>query len=229
MRFKAVLLDLDGTLLDTIADITEVTNAMLGDLGMPPFTQDVIRSYVGKGSENLVVRALSGNGTDALPDSTQTARALDLYFQHYRRLNGQHAQVYPGVMDGLRAFRDAGLKMAVVTNKPEEFTHVLLVKTGLAHFFDAVVCGDTCERKKPDPMPFLHACDLLDVAPADALVIGDSINDAQAARAAGNPVLIVPYGYNEGHDVRSLDVDDIVSSIEQAARWAATNNSPKTT
>lgn len=221
MRFKAVLLDLDGTLLDTIPDLAEATNAMRQDLGLAPLSLDTVTSYVGKGSENLVKRALTNTSTGAAPDAQKTARGLALFFDHYRVLNGKQTQLYPGVMDGLRAFRNAGLKMAVVTNKPEEFTHILLIKTGLAHFFDAVVCGDTCERKKPDPMPFVHACKMLDVQPGDALAIGDSVNDAQAARAAGITVLAVPYGYNEGHDVRTLDVDDIVSSIDDAARWAA--------
>lgn len=227
MRFKAVLLDLDGTLLDTVADIADASNAMLGDLTLPALPEETIRSYVGKGSEILVVRILRHHSVDVTPGSVQLTRALDLFFSHYRRLNGQRTQIYPGVLEGLRAFRDAGLKLAVVTNKPEEFTHTLLTRTGLAHFFDVVVGGDTCEHKKPHPLPFVHACNQLDVAPADALVIGDSINDAQAARSAGIPVLIVPYGYNESLDVHSLDVDDIVSSIEQAARWAALNEQPK--
>lgn len=221
MRFKAVLLDLDGTLLDTVSDIADAANAMRQSLGMPELPLDTLTTYVGKGSENFVIRALSNNSAGTIPDTHQTAHGLALFLEHYRTFNGKRSELYPGVLEGLGAFRKAGLKMAVVTNKTEEFTHTLLIRKGLAHFFDAVVCGDTCERKKPDPMTFLHACDLLDVDPADALAIGDSINDAQAARAAGITVLAVPYGYNEGIDVRSLDVDDIVMSIDDAARWAA--------
>lgn len=230
MRYKAVLLDLDGTLLDTIPDIADAANAMRRDLGMPELPQETLSTYVGKGSEHLVIRALSDNDHGNTPDNEQVAHALSLFYTHYRTTNGNRTQHYPGVMEGLRAFRNAGLKMAVVTNKPEEFTHILLIKTGLAHFFDVVVGGDTCERKKPDPMPFLHACEQLDVTPSDALAIGDSINDALAARAAGIAVLAVPYGYNEGRDVRTLDVDDIVSTVNDAARWAAqSTNSSKTT
>lgn len=228
MRFKALLLDLDGTLINTIGDIAAATNAMLQELGRQPLSLPAVTSYVGKGSETLVLRALTGDITqDAsapgplAPSPVETAEALSVFFRHYRSLNGRESELYPGVMEGLRAFRQARLKMAVVTNKPEEFTHTLLIRKGLAHFFDAVVCGDTCKRKKPDPMPLLHACNLLNVAPGDALMIGDSANDAQAARAAGMAVLAVPYGYNENMDVRDLDVDDIVSSIEDAAHWAA--------
>src|SRR5690606_34010580 len=108
----------------------------------------------------------------------------------------------------------------VVTNKPRAFTLPLLERTGLQHFFEHVVCGDTCARRKPDPMPMLHACELMDVAPANTLAIGDSCNDALAARAAGIAVLALPYGYNEGQSVHTLDVDDIVTSIEEAAQWA---------
>lgn len=221
MDFKAILLDLDGTLLDTIPDIADAVNAMRDDLGMPPLSMETLASYVGKGSEHLVIQALSDNTDGTVPDARQTAHALSVFYEHYRAVNGRQSRLYPGVQDGLSKFRKAGMKMAVVTNKPEAFTHMLLIKAGLAHFFDAVVCGDTCERKKPDPMPLLHACELLDVAPANALMIGDSINDAQGARAAGIRVLAVPYGYNEGIDVRNLDVDDIVMSIDDAARWAA--------
>lgn len=229
MRFKAVLLDMDGTLLDTIADIADACNAMLTDLKLPELSEETVRSYVGKGSQNLVMRALVHHGIEAAPDSTQARQAVELFFEHYRRTNGQRTQIYPGVLEGLRAFQQAQLKMAVVTNKTEEFTHTLLTRTGLTDFFDVVVGGDTCTHKKPHPLPFQHACTQLDVSPADALVIGDSINDAQAARAAGIPVLIVPYGYNEGLDVHSLDVDDIVSTIDEAARWAAHKQQPART
>lgn len=228
MRFNAVLLDLDGTLVNTIADLADATNAMLAELGHAPLSLETVTSYVGKGSETLVMRALTRDLTqDAAapnlrsPSAADTATALDIFFRHYRRLNGLRSELYPGVLEGLRAFRQAKVKLAVVTNKPEEFTHTLLVRKGLAHFFDAVVCGDTCERKKPHPMPLLHACNILDVPPSHALMIGDSMNDARAARAAGIAVLAVPYGYNENQSVQDLDVDDIVSSIQDAARWAA--------
>lgn len=221
MRFKAVLLDLDGTLLDTITEIADAGNAMRQTLGMSQLSLDTLTTYVGKGSEHFVKQVLSNNSAGTVPDAHQTAQGLAIFLDHYRTLNGTQAQRYPGVLEGLTAFRKAGLKMAVVTNKMEAFTHTLLIRKNLAHFFDVVVCGDTCERRKPDPMPFLHACQRLDVIPADALAIGDSINDAQAARAAGITVLAVPYGYNEGFDVRDLDVDAIVASIADAAHWAA--------
>ena len=227
MPFSAVLLDLDGTLLDTIPDLAHASNAMRQELGLAPLPLETIASYVGKGTENLVSRPLSNNPAGSLPTATEIERGLEIFGRHYHAVNGRQAVVYPGVMRGLEAFKEAGIRMAVVTNKPTEFTLPLLDHAGLAHFFEHVVCGDTCARKKPDPMPLLHACELLNAQPQDALAIGDSINDALAARAAGMTVLAVPYGYNEGMDVRTLEVDDIVMSISDAAHWALrqhTNN-----
>lgn len=221
MHFKAVLLDLDGTLLDTVPDLADATNAMRADMNMPALAQAVIATYVGKGTPVLVARALAGADGTPEPDADTLARGLALFHDHYHHYNGKRATLYPGVLDGLKAFRDAGLKLCIVTNKPTAFTPPLLAQTGLAEFFDQIVCGDTCPLKKPDPMPMLHACQLLGVDPGQALAIGDSVNDAQAARAAGIAVLAVPYGYNEGMDVRDLDVDDIVASIADAALWAS--------
>lgn len=220
MPFSAVLLDLDGTLLDTIPDLANAANAMRVELKLPPLSQDTIASYVGKGTENLVLRTLSNNPDNSVPTRDDVSLGLEIFGRHYHAVNGDQAVIYPGVEQGLKAFKAAGIKMAVVTNKPTEFTLPLLKQAGLAHFFDHVVCGDTCARKKPDPMPLLHACELLQADPQKALAIGDSINDALAARAANMTVLAVPYGYNEGRDVQTLEVDAIVVSINEAAQWA---------
>ncbi|MGB6104088.1 MAG: phosphoglycolate phosphatase [Pusillimonas sp.] len=220
MSLIAALFDLDGTLLDTIPDLAQAANAMRQDLGLEALPRQTIAAYVGKGTENLVARTLSNNPAGAQPSQDDIRRGLALFNRHYHACNGNGAVLYPGALEGLRAFRKAGFKMAIVTNKPTEFTLPLLERAGIATFFDSVVCGDTCEQKKPHPMPLLHACDLLGVGPQQALAIGDSVNDAQAARAAGIAVLAVPYGYNEGMDVRNLEVDDIVTSIAEAARWA---------
>ncbi|MGB3287688.1 MAG: phosphoglycolate phosphatase [Burkholderiaceae bacterium] len=221
MPFSAVLLDLDGTLLDTIPDLASAANAMRQDLGLPALAQETIATYVGKGTGHLVMRALSNNDQGKAPTPEELQQGLAIFDRHYHRYNGEASTLYPGVLEGLQAFRQAGAKMAIVTNKPTEFTLPLLPRFGLDQYMDHVVCGDTCEQKKPHPMPLLHACDLLGIAPQDALAIGDSVNDALAARAAKIRVLAVPYGYNEGMDVRILEVDDIVTSIADAAQWAA--------
>jgi phosphoglycolate phosphatase len=219
--FHAVLLDLDGTMLDSVPDLASAANGMRVELGMGVLREDVIATFVGKGVDNLVRRALSGSLDDKDPGEELFQRARTSFYRHYHLVNGDKAVVFDGVLDGLKAMRAQDLKLAVVTNKPTEFTLPLLERTGLAGFFDAVVCGDTCARKKPDPQPVLHACALLDVQPERAVTIGDSINDAQAGRGAGTRVLVVPYGYNEGVDVRTLEVDGIVSSLVEAAEWIA--------
>lgn len=225
---EAVLLDLDGTLLDSIPDLADAANAMRMELGMAPLREDVIATFVGKGVDNLVRRSLTGSllGSQAGPDDALFARGRESFYRHYHLVNGDKATVFEGVMPGLLSMRDQGLKLAVVTNKPTEFTLPLLTRTGLAGFFPVVVCGDTCARRKPDPDQVLHACGQFGVPPAHAVTIGDSMNDALAGRAAGTRVLAVPYGYNEGQDVRALDVDGIVPTLADAAQlvshWNAT-------
>ncbi|MGE4369511.1 MAG: phosphoglycolate phosphatase [Burkholderiaceae bacterium] len=222
MPYTAALLDLDGTLLDTIPDLAAAANAMLTDLGLATLPQTTLATFVGKGTANLVERTLAATGRCF--SATQTRQALDNFHEHYRTLNGRYARLYDGALEGLQRFAKQGVQLAIVTNKPTEFTLPLLQKTGISALFDAVVCGDTCDEKKPHPMPFLHACTLLKTSVNQAVAIGDSVNDALAARAAGVAVLAVPYGYNEGRSVHELDVDAIVDSVFDAANWVLARN-----
>ncbi|MCP5266485.1 MAG: phosphoglycolate phosphatase [Burkholderiaceae bacterium] len=218
MPARGVVIDLDGTLLDTIPDLAAGVNAMLADLGRAPLSVDRVACYVGKGVEALVHRALSGR-LDGHAEPALFAAGYPSFITHYERENGRHSKPFPGVLEGLDAMRQAGLRLACVTNKPMAFTAPLLERSGLAGYFDAMVGGDTLSKRKPDPLPMRYACEQLRCPPHLVLAIGDSLNDALAARAAGMPVLAVPYGYNEGRDVRSLDVDGIVDSLAEAARW----------
>jgi phosphoglycolate phosphatase len=214
LAVKAVTIDLDGTLLDTIPDLAAAANMMLAELGRPALDIEVIRTYVGKGIARLVERTLDADGA---PDPALMARALPLFERCYAQVNGRHTTLYPGVKEGLDALRAHGFPLACVTNKSARFTLPLLDNVGLAPYFTTVVSGDTLARKKPDPDPLLHAARVLEIAPRDMLMIGDSLNDTQAARAAGCPVFCVTYGYNEGHDVRDLDTDALVDSLVDAA------------
>lgn len=218
MSYAAVLMDLDGTLVNSIPDLADATNAMRAEMGMPQLPLDVIVTYVGKGAESLVKRALSVH-VDQAPDEALLAHGLALFKRHYSMANGAKSAVYDGVLEGLAHLRDAGIPIAVVTNKPTEFTRPLLIACGLFNFFEHIVCGDTCTEKKPHPMPLLHACDLLQVEPGRVVMVGDSANDAIAAEAAGITMLAVPYGYNEGQDVQNLKVDGIVETVYAAAQW----------
>ena len=137
------------------------------------------------------------------------------YQRHYLAINGQYAAVYPGVAEGLAALRAAGLRLACLTNKPIAFALPLLEAKGLSGFFSQVFGGDAFERKKPDPLPLVKTCEALGTAPARTLVVGDSSNDAQAARAAGCPVVLVTYGYNHGQPVQSVDADGWVNSLAE--------------
>lgn len=218
--WRAVLIDLDGTLVDTIPDLGAAANAMLAELGAAPLPLADIATFVGKGTTVLVSRCLAAARPALATDDAAVVSALSIFNRHYHAVNGRESRLYPGVLEGLAAFRAQGAALAVVTNKPTEFTLPLLERTGLAEWFDVVVCGDTCEKKKPDPMPLLYACHQLGCLPGEALAIGDSINDALAARAAGIKVLAVPYGYNEGLEVQGLDIDGIVFGIDEAAAWS---------
>jgi phosphoglycolate phosphatase len=213
---RAILFDLDGTLLDSAPDLAAAANAMLAEVGLPARDPAVIATYIGKGIPKLVERTLTGS-LDAAADPALFARALPIYERFYAEESGRRSVPFPGVIEGLQALRAAGVPLACITNKAERFTIDLLKRTALEGFFGVVVCGDTVTRKKPDPEPVLTACARLGVRAADALMIGDSANDVQSARAAGCPVWCVPYGYNEGRPVESLDCDRIVASLAEAA------------
>ncbi len=216
MNTEVVLFDLDGTLLHTVPDLAAAVNAMLTDLGKVALEESQVAVYVGKGAENLVHRSLTGSMTELAP-AADYEKAMGVWQAHYTRINGEFAVLYPGVIEGLNKLKAAGLRLGVVTNKPERYTHPLLQRTGLSSYFDVIVGGDTCERKKPDPMPVAHACAQFKVHPSQTLLIGDSINDSLSAKAAGATCWLLPYGYNEGHSVHDTPCDAVVETIEQAA------------
>jgi phosphoglycolate phosphatase len=219
---SAVLFDLDGTLLDTVLDLHAAANGMLADLGRKPVVVEDIRAYVGRGIPNLVKRILAGNLEAADDPAPPPADALMSFRKHYAEVNGHASRPFPGVMEGLEALKAKGLPLGVITNKALAFTGPLLEHTGLAPFMSVAVSGDQLPRSKPDPMPVIWACGRLNVSPADAVLIGDSINDLKAGGSAGCRVFLVPYGYNEGQDVRGLECDAIVGSILDAASLITT-------
>ena len=219
MHFHSVTFDLDGTLLDTIADLAEGCRLMLEEVGEPPRSQAEVHSFVGKGMAVLVERCLT---REQPPGAGQLDAAIEAFKRHYVAVNGKFARIYPGVIEGLQAWQASGLKMGVVTNKPALFTESLLDRMGMTAYFDVIVSGDTTAHKKPHPEPILHACRLLDVPPERNLHIGDLENDVLSARAAGSASFCVPYGYNEGKPVDSADCDALVSDLLVAYRQALT-------
>ncbi|CAN5202084.1 phosphoglycolate phosphatase [soil metagenome] len=213
---RAVIIDLDGTMLDTAPDFQIAVNRMREEFNLAPIDLDSVKRFVGKGSENLVRCVL---GIDYIAE--QVDRHFDLalasYQRHYLAINGDRTSIYPGVRAGLDAMQAKGLRLACVTNKPVALAIPLLEKMGLRQYFELVFGGDSLPHKKPHPQPFLKVCEEFALLPQQVVAIGDSSNDAQAARAAGCRVLTVPYGYNHGEPVHGVDSDGIVASLLDAA------------
>jgi phosphoglycolate phosphatase len=209
----AVLLDLDGTLVDTLGDFEAALTCMLADLGFAPLRRQAVATLIGKGGEHLVRQTLAA----AAAPAALFDKAWALYQHHYRAINGQHASVYPGVHEGLVALQALGLPLLCVTNKPTAPAIELLRAKALLPHFEAVFGGDAFERKKPDPLPLLKACELVQTEPAQTLMVGDSANDVAAARAAGCPVVLLPYGYNHGEPAHTAAADALLPRLEAVA------------
>lgn len=232
-QIRAAILDLDGTLVHTLGDFVEALQRMLRDLPEPyaSFQVDaaIVEPLVGKGSENLI-KSLVAEVNTACPAiknlaiGTEAGQAAVLesaqarYQHHYADVNGQFAEVYPGVLEGLQALKALGWPLACVTNKPTAFAQALLRAKGLDGFFVLTLGGDALPRKKPDPLPLTTACQHLGVPTSQTLMVGDSSNDAQAARAAGCPVWLMTYGYNHGQPIWDVDADGFVDSLS-ALPW----------
>ncbi len=237
---EAVIFDLDGTLVHTLGDFQVALHRTMADLDFPPISNALIEQTIGKGSEHLIRTLLAhqiarpevkgvgpacpAQSVDALFD-----QAWQRYQHHYLQINGQFADVYPGVLPALQAMAEQGLPMACLTNKPLSFALALLKEKSLDQFFGHVFGGDSFERKKPDPLPILKTCEALGVPVARTLMVGDSSNDAQAAHAAGCPVVLVTYGYNHGQRVQDTPAaawldslahlpDGLNASVQSAVR-----------
>lgn len=210
-RLRAAIVDLDGTMIDTVGDFLMALNGMLAELALPSVERSFIERTVGKGSEHLIRSTLAhvGGPKEAFDD------AFGRYQEHYRLINGDHSTVFVGVERGLKRLTDRGLLLACLTNKPTAFAVPLLQGKGLDGYFRFVFGGDAFERKKPDPLPLQKTCEALGTAPAETLMVGDSSNDAQAARAAGCPVVLARYGYNHGEPVEDVDSDGVFDRLDE--------------
>lgn len=211
LRISAILIDLDGTLLHTAPELVASANGMLRDLGRPAVSQDLLTSYIGNGVSWLVKRALTGD-MHAEPDANLYDQALPIFEQHYNELLLQ-SKPFDGVIAGLDAMQAAGFRLGCITNKVKRYTEPLLEGLGLAHYFEIVLSGDSLPEKKPHPLPLLHAAKFFGVPVEQVLLIGDSLNDSVAARAAGCPIVCVPYGYNHGEPVETLDLDAVIGTL----------------
>ncbi|MGM9491858.1 phosphoglycolate phosphatase [Ideonella sp. YS5] len=208
-KLQAVLVDLDGTLVDTVGDFEVALGRMLADLGLPPVGRAFIERTVGQGSEHLIRRTLAEAGGPA----QAYEQAWRRYQAHYREINGRYSAVYPGVGEGLARLREGGLQLVCLTNKPVAFAAELLAVKGLDGAFAHCFGGDSFARRKPDPMPLVEACRALGTAPGQTLMVGDSRNDVLAARGAGCPVVLVSYGYNHGEPAEAAGADRVIDSL----------------
>jgi phosphoglycolate phosphatase len=223
---QAVIVDLDGTMVDTLGDFEVALNRMLAELQLPAIDRALVERTVGKGSEHLIRSVLAhqlqridptteGSTCPAVQPEARYEQAWRSYQAHYRAINGHFSEVYDGVREGLQALREAGLPLACLTNKPRAFATDLLQAKGLSGYFACVFGGDSFERKKPDPLPLLKTCEALGTAPARTLMVGDSENDGLAARAAGCPVALVTYGYNHGQPIERAPHDRLIASLAE--------------
>jgi len=211
-RPKMILIDVDGTLVDSVPDLAFCVDAMMEQLGRPPHGEAAVRNWVGNGVERLVRRALIGR-LDGEPDEAEFERALPIFLALYRENTSGRSHLYPGVREGLDYLKEAGYPLGCVTNKAAQFTEPLLRDLGVRDDFSIVVSGNTLPRKKPDPLPLLHAAEHFGVQPADALMVGDSVSDVKAARAADFGIVCMSYGYNHGVDIRTADPDAVIDSL----------------
>jgi phosphoglycolate phosphatase len=221
---KAAIIDLDGTMLHTVPDFELALNGMRANFGLGPIDQATIEPMVGKGSEKLI-RDVLALDYDAAKIDAVFDDAMAAYQRHYLAINGEKSTLFPEVVEGLQAMKDLGLRLACVTNKPIAFTTPLLERKGLAPWFELVYGGDSLPKKKPHPLPLQQVCRDFGLLPSAVVAIGDSSNDAEAARAAGCFVLTVPYGYNHGMPVQTINSDGIVNSLLHAAKLISAHNS----
>jgi phosphoglycolate phosphatase len=211
-RPQMILLDLDGTLIDSVPDLAFCVDAMMERLGRPPHGEAEVRKWVGNGVERLVRRALVGQ-LDGDPPEEDYERAYPIFIELYRESTSRHSVLYPGVREGLYYLTAEGYPLGCVTNKAAQFTEPLLRDLGIRDAFGIVISGDSLPRQKPDPLPLLHAAEHFGVRPEDALMVGDSVSDVKAARAAGFGIVCMSYGYNHGRDIREAGPDAVMDSL----------------
>jgi phosphoglycolate phosphatase len=209
-----VLIDVDGTLVDSVPDLAFCIDEMMQRLGRPAHGEAKVRNWVGNGVERLVRRALIGQ-LDGEPSEADFARALPIFIALYADNTSKRSRLYPGVREGLDYLKSRGYKLGCVTNKAAQFTLPLLKDLGVHDDFGFIVCGDTLPEKKPHPMPLLHAAQFFGVTPHQALMVGDSVSDVKAARAAGFQIICMSYGYNHGQDIRDFGPDAVIDSMAE--------------
>lgn len=215
---EMILIDVDGTLVDSVPDLAYCVDEMLKQLGMPERGEAAVRHWVGNGVERLVKRGLL-NQLDGEPDQALYEKALPVFRDLYAENTSKRSHLYEGVQQGMDYMRKSGYRLGCVTNKAGEFTLPILRDLGIQDYFEVIICGDDTARKKPDPLPLLTAAERMSVQPENCMMLGDSQSDVKAARAAGFQIICMSYGYNHGEDIRSYDPDAVIDSFSELQQY----------
>ncbi len=213
---QMILIDVDGTLVDSVPDLAYCVDELMKYMGREPWGEDAVRDWVGNGVERLCRRALIG-ALEGEPDEADFEKAYPVFLDLYAKNTSGRSSLYPGVREGLDYLQAKGYRLGCVTNKAAQFTIPLLKDLGVYDEFEIVISGDTLAKKKPDPLPLLHAAEFFGVAPENAMMLGDSVSDVKAARAAGFGIVCMSYGYNHGVDIRDANPDAVIDSMTELA------------
>ena len=208
------MIDVDGTLVDSVPDLAYCVDEMMIALGKPPIGNARVRHWVGNGVPRLVERALTGQ-LDGVPNNDEFDKAFPIFLDLYSRNSCVRSHLYDGVMEGLNYLMSKDYLIGCVTNKAEQFTTPLLKSLGIFDYFKIVISGDTLEKKKPDPLPLIHSANFFKLNPKECLMLGDSVSDVKASRAAGFNIICMSYGYNHGNNIADENPDLVIDSMRQ--------------
>ena len=208
------MIDVDGTLVDSVPDLTYCVDEMMKQLGKEPCGEAKVRQWVGNGVPKLVERALTGE-LEATPNSEDYEKAYPVFLELYAENTAKRSCLYDGVREGLDYMKSQGYLLGCVTNKAEQFTLPLLKALGIFDDFSIIISGDTLAKKKPDPLPLLHSAEYFGIEPKDCMMLGDSVSDVKASRAAGFAIICMSYGYNHGNDIANENPDLVLDSMSE--------------
>ena len=211
---KLIMIDVDGTLVDSVPDLAYCIDEMMQKLGLQKWGEDKVRHWVGNGIPKLVERALSGE-LEGRPIKEVFDIAYPIFLDLYEDNTAERSYLYDGVREGLDYLKSQGYQLGCVTNKSEQFTHPLLKVLGIFNDFKIIISGDTLAKRKPDPMPLLYCAEHFNLKPEECLMLGDSVSDVKAARAAGFDIICMSYGYNHGNDIADENPDLVIDSMSQ--------------
>ncbi|NQY51420.1 MAG: phosphoglycolate phosphatase [Piscirickettsiaceae bacterium] len=213
-NIKMVLIDLDGTMVNSVPDLAWCIDEMMKELDMPAHGEEKVKNWVGNGVPRLIKRALIGQ-LYGEPDDPIFAKAYPIFMNLYADNHSKRSLLYPHIMEGLQWLRDRNMHIGCVTNKDEQFTLPILKNLNIYNYFQIIISGDTLPSRKPNPAPLLHGAAFFGIAPKNAMMIGDSISDIKASRAAGFDIICLSYGYNHGIDISTANPDAVINSFAE--------------